>query len=156
MSGVFNIHGDDWDAESEREGYRHRSVAIGKRIGGQLLGASIYELPPGEKTWPYHWEAVSEEWLLVVSGRPTLRSPGGERELRPGDVVAFPPGPEGAHGIENRSGEPVRVVIFSTKGPLEAVHYPDTGKVGLWTLEKGYIAITSEQPAVDYWDVEKP
>jgi uncharacterized cupin superfamily protein len=156
VSDVFNIYGDDWDAESEREGYRHRSLAIGKRIGGERLGASVYELPPGEKTWPYHWEAVSEEWLLVVAGRPTLRSPDGERELRAGDVVAFPPGPRGAHGIENRGDESARIVIFSTKGPIEAVHYPDTGTVGLWTAESGYVAITREQPDVDYWDVEQP
>jgi uncharacterized cupin superfamily protein len=156
VSDVFNILGDDWDAESDREGYRHRSVAIGKRVGGELLGGSVYELPPGEKTWPYHWETVSEEWLLVVSGTPTLRSPDGERELRAGDVVAFPRGPRGAHGVENRSGEPARIVIFSTKGPLDAVHYPDTGKVGLWTAESGYVAITREQPDLDYWDVEEP
>jgi hypothetical protein len=47
-------------------------------------------------------------------------------------------------------------VIFSTKGPLDAVHYPDTGKVGLWTAEGGYVAIAREQPDVDYWDVEQP
>jgi uncharacterized cupin superfamily protein len=156
VTDVFNINGDEWDSQSEREGHRHRSVAIGKRIGGELLGASLYELPPGERTWPYHYETVSEEWLLVVSGRPTLRAPDGERELRPGDVVAFPPGPRGAHGVENRADETARILIFSTKGPLEVVHYPDTGKVGIWTAGKGYIALTREQSALDYWDVDRP
>ena len=152
MSGVFNLHGDDWDATSEREGYRHRSVAIGKRIGGELLGASLYELPPGERSWPYHWETVSEEWLLVVSGRPTLRTPAGERELAAGDVVAFPRGPAGAHAVENRSDEPARIVILSTKGPLEVVHYPESRKLGVWTAESDYVAITDEQ---DYWQVDE-
>jgi uncharacterized cupin superfamily protein len=156
MSDVFNVNGDDWDAQSEREGYRHRSVAIGKRIGGELLGASLYELPPGERSWPYHYETVSEEWLLVVAGRPTLRSPDGERDLREGDVVAFPRGPRGAHALENRGDEPARILIVSTKGPLDVVHYPDTGKLGVWTIEKGYVALTREQPDLDYWDVEEP
>jgi uncharacterized cupin superfamily protein len=156
VNGVFNIHGDEWDAENEREGYRHRSVAIGKRIGGELLGASLYELPPGESSWPYHWETVSEEWLLVVSGRPTLRTPAGERELRPGDVVAFRRGADGAHGVSNRADEPARIAIFSTKGPLDVVHYPDTGKLGVWTADRGYVALTREQADLDYWDVEKP
>ncbi|HWH54653.1 MAG TPA: cupin domain-containing protein [Gaiellaceae bacterium] len=155
MSDVFNIFGDDWDDESDREGYRHRSVAIGKRLGASLLGASVYELPPGERTWPYHYETVSEEWLLVVSGRPTLRTPDGERELAPGDVAVFPQGPTGAHGIENRSDETARIVIFSSKGPLDVVHYPDTGKVGVWTADRGYIALTREQPDLDYWEVEE-
>ena len=156
MSDTFNIFDDSgWETESGREGYRHRSTPFGKRIGGELIGATLYELPPGERTWPYHWETVSEEWLLVVSGRPTLRAPDGERELSPGDVVAFPPGPAGAHGVENRGQERARIVILSTKGPLEAVHYPDTGKVGLWTLESGYVAIADE-PAEppDYWQVD--
>jgi uncharacterized cupin superfamily protein len=156
MSDVFNLRGDDWDGENDRDGYRHRSVAIGKRIGGELLGASLYELPPGERSWPYHWETVSEEWLVVVAGRPTLRTPDGERELREGDVVAFPRGEHGAHGIENRSDEPARILIVSTKGPLDVVHYPDTGKVGIWTADKGYVALTREQPELDYWDVEEP
>jgi uncharacterized cupin superfamily protein len=156
VTEVFNILGDDWDAESAREGYRHRSVAIGKRLGAELLGASVYELPPGERTWPYHWEAASEEWLLVVAGTPTLRTPDGERELQPGDVAVFPPGPQGAHAVENRGDEAARIVIASTKGPLDIVHYPDSGKLGVWTAEKGYIALTREQPELDYWEVEEP
>jgi uncharacterized cupin superfamily protein len=155
VSEVFNIDGDDWDAVGEREGYRHRSVAVGKRIGGELLGASLYELPPGEASWPYHWETLSEEWLLVVSGRPTLRTPEGERELREGDLVAFLRGARGAHAVENRTEEPARILIVSTKGPLDVVHYPDTGKFGVWTRDKGYVAITREQPDLDYWDVEE-
>jgi uncharacterized cupin superfamily protein len=157
VSDVFNIFGDDWDAENDREGYGHRSVAVGKRLGAELLGATVYELPPGERTWPYHWETASEEWVLVVAGRPTLRTPDGERELRQGDVAVFPRGPGGGHALANRGEETARVVVFSTKGPLDVVHYPDSGKLGVWTAERGYIAITDEQSEPpDYWDVEKP
>jgi uncharacterized cupin superfamily protein len=156
MAGVLNIFGDqDWDSESDREGYRHLVTAIGKRLGAVQLGASLYELPPGERTFPYHWETDSEEWLLVVSGRPTLRTPDGEQDLAPGDVVVFLRGPDGAHGLENRSEEPARVVLLSTKGPLDVIHYPDSGKLGVWTLEQGYVAITPEQGEVDYWDVDE-
>ena len=157
MTDVFNIFDDDWDAENARQGYRHRSVAVGKRLGAELLGATVYELPPGERTWPYHWETVSEEWLLVVEGRPTLRGPDGERELRPGDVAVFPRGPAGGHAVANHAEEAARLVLFSTKGPLDVVHYPDSGKIGVWTSDRGYVAITDEQPEPpDYWDVEKP
>ena len=157
MSDVVNIFGEpEWERENERDGYRHRSLAIGPRLGAELLGATVYEVPPGERTWPFHWETVSEEWLLVVSGRPTLRTPEGEQELRAGDVVAFPRGPAGGHAVENRADETARVVFLSTKGPLDVVHYPETGKVGIWTAENGYIAITREQGEVDYWDVDDP
>ena len=84
---TFNVfNGGDWDDQHDRDGYRHRATAIGKRLGASLLGGSLYELPPGEKTWPYHYEQGCEEWLLVVSGKPTLRSPDGEQTLEPGAV----------------------------------------------------------------------
>ena len=152
---VFNLHGDpDWDAEQERDGYRHRVVAVGRRLGAQLLGGSLYELDPGEKTWPYHYELGCEEWLLVVSGRPTLRSPDGEQELAEGDVVVFPEGPGGAHQVINRSGAVCRVLILSSKSPLAVVHYPDSKKVGIWTQATGYQALLRNEPQLDYWDGE--
>jgi uncharacterized cupin superfamily protein len=155
VTDAVNIFGDlEWDRDNDREGYRHRVTAIGKRLGAELLGASVYELPPGERTWPYHYETASEEWLLVVAGSPTLRTPDGEQELAPGDVAVFPRGPEGGHKLENRTAETVRLVIFSSKGPLDVIHYPDSGKVGIWTLSAGYIAMLRNEPQLDYWDGE--
>ena len=152
---IFNLFGEqDWDGENDRPGYGHRVAVIGKRLGAGLLGGSLYELPPGEKTWPYHYEIGCEEWLIAVSGRPTLRSPDGERELEPGDVAVFPEGPEGGHQVLNRSDEPCRVLILSSKSPLAVVHYPDSGKVGLWSQSEGYQAILRSEPELDYWEGE--
>ena len=73
---VFNLFGDqDWDDENDREGFRHRAAAIGKRLGAELLGGSLYELPPGEKTWPYHYELGCEEWLIAVAFSAARRNP---------------------------------------------------------------------------------
>lgn len=152
---VFNLFAEqDWDGENDRDGYRHRVTAIGRRLGASLLGGSLYELPPGEKTWPYHYELGAEEWVIVVSGRPTLRGPDGERELEPGDVVVFPEGPAGAHLVENRTGEACRVLFLSTKSPLAVVHYPDSGKLGIWTKDEGYRALVRSEPKLDYWEGE--
>ncbi|HEX5469181.1 MAG TPA: cupin domain-containing protein [Gaiellaceae bacterium] len=152
---TFNLLADqDWDGENERAGYRHRVTAIGKRLGASLLGGSLYELPPGEKTWPYHFELGAEEWLVVISGRPILRGPDGERELEPGDVAVFPEGPAGGHQVSNRSDEPCRVLLLSSKSPLAVVHYPESGKVGIWTQRDGYQTIVPTQPKLDYWEGE--
>jgi uncharacterized cupin superfamily protein len=152
---VFNVMvASDWDDQHDRDGYRHRTTAIGKRLGADLLGGSLYELPPGEKTWPYHYEQGCEEWLLVVSGKPTLRSPDGEQALEPGDVTVFPEGPVGAHQVINHTTEPVRIVLFSSKSPLAVVHYPDSGKVGIWTEGDGYQALLPNEPKLDYWEGE--
>jgi uncharacterized cupin superfamily protein len=152
---VFNIFREqDWDRENDRPGFRHRTTVIGARLDATLVGGSLYELPPGEKTWPYHYEVGCEEWLIAVSGRPTLRGPEGERELVPGDVAVFPEGPAGGHQVINRSGEPARVLILSSKSPLAVVHYPDSGKVGLWSQSEGYQAMLKSEPQLDYWDGE--
>ena len=153
---IFNLFGEqDWDDENDREGFRHRATPIGKRLGAELLGGSLYEIPPGEKTWPYHYELGCEEWLIAVSGRATLRGPDGERELAPGDVAVFPEGPAGAHQVLNRSEEPCRVLILSSKSPVAIVHYPDSAKVGLWTESDGYQAMLRSEPDLDYWEGEK-
>jgi len=153
---VFNLQSEhEWDAENDRAGYRHLRTAVGKRLGGRLLGGSLYERPPGEKTWPYHYEQGCEEWVIAVSGRATLRGPGGERELEPGDVAVFPEGPDGAHQVINRTDAPCRVLILSSKGPLAIVHYPDSGKVGLWSQASGgYETLLREDARIDYWEGE--
>ena len=152
---TVNLSGElRWDGENERSGYRHRVAAVGRQLGASLLGGSVYELPPGEKTWPYHFELGCEEWLLVLSGNPTLRTPDGERELEPGDLTVFPEGPEGAHLVHNQTEKSCRVLLLSSKAPLAIIHYPDSDKVGLWSQAGGYDAMLRRQPKLDYWDGE--
>jgi uncharacterized cupin superfamily protein len=152
---VFHLFGDqEWDETNDRPGYEHHSTVIGKRLGADLLGGTLYELPPGEKTWPYHYELGCEEWLIAVTGKPTLRTPEGEQELKPGDVAVFPEGPAGAHQVLNRSDDPCRVLILSSKSPVAVVHYPDSKKVGVWTIGDGYQAMLRTEPELEYWEGE--
>lgn len=153
---VINLHGDlEWDNENDRPGYRHRVVAVGRKLGAQLLGGSVYELPPGEKTWPYHYEIGCEEWAIVLSGRPTLRTPDSRHELAPGDLAVFLEGPDGGHQLANETDEPCRVLLLSSKSPLAIVHYPDSDKVGLWSQAGGYQSLLRRQPTLDYWEGEE-
>ena len=97
----------DWKrAETEPtggpEGFSGRAAVIGKAIGAEHLAGQLIVLEPGDRPFPYHWEAGQEEWLLVLGGEPTVRTPEGEHALRPGDVVCFPVGPAGAHRVEPR------------------------------------------------------
>jgi uncharacterized cupin superfamily protein len=85
---VFNLFGERWDRTSERPGWRSKDGWVGRHIGAELIGGSVYELEPGCRLWPYHTHHANEEWLLVVRGRPTLRTPESEDELSEGDVVA--------------------------------------------------------------------
>jgi uncharacterized cupin superfamily protein len=151
---VYNLFDGELDERRDRPGFSWTAKKVGETIGGEKLGASLYELAPGEKSFPYHYEWGCEEWLICVAGRPTLRSPDGEQELRPGDTVAFPEGPAGAHLVRNGTDEPVRVLILSTKVFPAVAVYPDSGKIGVWTRHDGDDLIARKSDAVDYWDGE--
>jgi hypothetical protein len=56
--------------------------------------------------------------------------------------------------VLNRTDEPVRVILFSSKSPLAVVHYPDSGKVGIWTEDDGYPALLRNEPKLEYWEGE--
>src|SRR6266511_6288757 len=91
--------------ESDPDGYACSAVRVGPKIGASRLGLSVYELPAGQAICPYHFEWTDEEWLIVLAGRPTLRTPQGERVLEPGDTGCVPEGPEGAHHVRNHGEE---------------------------------------------------
>lgn len=154
ISAVFNLYGDSWDTKSARPGYSWSRAFVGQRLGAELVGASLYELGPGERSWPYHYEYGNEEWLIVVSGRAVLRAPDGERELEPGDVVCFPEGPDGAHQVANRSDEPVRLLLVSTLNTPAVAVYPDSDKVGIWPGSGGDALILPQGSSVEYWEGE--
>ena len=109
-----NVFTPDWDAERDAPPFRWRRARLGGLAGARDLGASLFVVPPGGATFPLHAHFANEELLVVLAGRPTLRTREDERELAPGEVVAFPAGLPGAHRLENRNAEPVRLLIVST------------------------------------------
>jgi uncharacterized cupin superfamily protein len=142
------------DASERPDGYRLAYSRLGPQIGADKVGATAYDLPPGQSSFPYHYEHGCEEWLLVVSGRPTLRHPSGEDELEPGDLVCFPEGPDGAHKVTNATGETVRIVILSTKATPAVAVYPDSDKIGIFTEGEADDVMVRRESDVDYWDRE--
>ena len=122
----------DYD-ESDPEGFRTGMFRIGPTVGARETGASVYEIPPGQAVCPYHYEIGEEEWILVLAGTATVRTPEGTGELGPHRIMFFPKGPEGAHQIRNATGAPVRVLMWSTVMYPTATVYPDSDKIGIWT-----------------------
>ena len=103
-----NVFEPSFDDSSERSGFTSRRARLGRQAGAERLGALLYELPPGQSPWPYHAHLGNEELLMVLRGRPHLRTPDGWRELAEGEVVSFPVGERGAHQVQNRTDEAVR------------------------------------------------
>jgi uncharacterized cupin superfamily protein len=146
----FNLFEGELDTDSTRDGHVWRAVRVGDRVGGKRIGATLYELPEHEQTWPYHYHHGVEEWLYVVAGAPTVRTPDGERSLRPGDLICFPAGPDGAHSVRG----PGRVLILSANRAPSISVYPDSDKLGTRPLDVEDRLNFRRADAVDYWEGE--
>jgi uncharacterized cupin superfamily protein len=99
-----NIFRPDFDEPREHPGFTRLRARIGRQAGSERIGASLWELPPGEAAYPYHYHLAEEELILVLSGRPSVRTPDGSRDLDEGEVVWFPVGEQGAHQLVNSTG----------------------------------------------------
>jgi len=139
---------------SDPEGFRGGMARLGRELGAEQTGASLYELPPGQAVCPYHYEYGEEEWLLVVEGRPSVRTPDGIEQLAPKEVAFFPKGPAGAHQVRNDTDDVVRVLMWSTVVYPTATAYPDSDKVGVWTGDRDEDLMVERSNEVDYFHGE--
>lgn len=123
-------------------------------LGSTSLMMFVYDLSPGSSSSPYHCE-YEEEWLLVVDGMVVLRTAGGEHTLQRGDLVRFPPGPEGAHKVMNRSEAPARTLMFSSARVPAVSVYPDSDKIGVWSGNEPDELIFKRSTAVPWSEGEE-
>ena len=97
-------------------------------------------------------EAIAKQH---AEGKLTVRHPGGEAELDPGDLVCFPAGPDGAHKLTNRTEAPVKMLIVSTRRMPAVAVYPDSDKIGVFTEKRRDDLMVRRSSDVDYWDGER-
>jgi uncharacterized cupin superfamily protein len=154
-----NIFEPDFDQQREHPGFRARRSRLGWQLGMQRLGASVWEIEPGEAAYPYHYHLGEEELLIVLLGRPSLRTNGEWRALEPGDALSFPLGKAGGHQVANWGDVTARFLAISTSGTPDLVVYPDSGKLGACERlpdRNGLWEIFRVADAVDYHDGERP
>jgi uncharacterized cupin superfamily protein len=156
---VPNINDPVFDEPREQPGFRCVRTRLGRQAGSERLGLSLWELPPGEAAYPYHYHLAEEELVLVLAGQPSLRTPEGWRELGEGEVVCFLRGERGAHQLVNRTDHVVRFLAFSTNGEPDVTLYPDSRKLAASERRPrggGLRAIFRLEDTVDYYDGEQP
>jgi uncharacterized cupin superfamily protein len=154
-----NIDDPLFDEPRQHPGFRALRARLSRQAGAERLGLSLWELPPGEAAHPYHYHLAEEELLVVLDGSPSLRTPGGWRELREGELVSFPRGEGGGHQVVNRTEQTVRFLAISTSGEPDLVMYPDSGKLGAFERLPeggGLRALFRVGDGVDYYDGERP
>jgi uncharacterized cupin superfamily protein len=150
---VPNVNQPEFNDVREHPGFRARRARVGLQGGATKTGLSYWEVDPGEAAYPYHAHMGEEEIIVVMHGRPSLRTPDGWREHEEGEVVVFPTGERGAHQIVNKSDATIRFLSFSNSGAPEIVIQIDAGKVGAFErpVDGGGISLWfRERDAVDY------
>jgi len=157
MQKKKNIDEVDWKEYDEGEN-TFRRKELSNVVGAENLGFSLYELPPGKRSWPYHYHTANEEALYVLGGRGTLRHDDGEDELRSGDFVTLPDDESGGHQVVNDGEETLRYLVASTMEEPDVTVYPEMEKFGVFVGSPpggrdkrpmhGYYRIDDD---VDYW-----
>ncbi len=156
---MANLNEPEFDEHRDHPGFQCRRARLGRQAGAERLGLSLWEIPPGQAAYPYHYHLGEEELILILSGQPSLRVPDGWRELGEGEIVSFCVGEAGAHQIVNRSDETIRLLAFSTSGAPDIVIRPDSGTLGAFERRPrggGLYSHFRIEDSIDYFEGEQP
>ncbi|WP_226481764.1 cupin domain-containing protein [Natrinema amylolyticum] len=145
--------------EYDRKETAFRRKEFSTAVDADDLGCSLYELPPGMRSWPYHYHTANEEAIYVLAGDGQLKTEDGLEPLTAGDYVTLPADERGGHRVVNDGDEPLRYLAMSTMNEPDVTVYPEMNKFGVFvgsppggrderSLE-GYYRIDDE---TDYWN----
>ncbi len=160
---LVNVDNLKWADITRKDRLLFRRKALGRDAGGELLGTSLYEVPPGDRLWTYHYHCANEEAIYILDGAGTVRLPDGEYPIGKGDFMAFPRGPAGAHVIVAGPDAPLRLLAISTMHEPEVNGYPDSEKVSIYAgsapggdPSRRYLSLfLRTDDEVDYWHGEE-
>lgn len=148
----------DWTEYDEGDA-TFRRKRLSAPTDASKLGCSLYELPPGERAWPYHYHTANEEAMYVLAGSGKVRRPDGMDAVAAGEYLAFPADERGGHRVINDSDETLRYLAISTMNEPDVTVYPDSEKFGVFVGSppgsqrerdfQGYFPMAAE---TGYWD----
>src|SRR5213082_2847577 len=127
---IFNLNADEWDRTEEREGWRFKDAWVGAHTDAELIGASMYEVEPGNKQG-----AISHPPRERGMGdRPPRRADAaharGRAAAAPGRRRRVPTRQGGRAPDPQRHGRARPRPMLSTLIAPDIVEYLDTGKIG--------------------------
>jgi uncharacterized cupin superfamily protein len=158
---VVNI--DEAPAREEaRGGFGFRGRRLGSEAGSRAIGCGHFEVGPGKTAFPFHFHSNIEEAVYILEGTGAMRIGDATVEVRAGDYIAFPVGPQSAHALTNTGAGTLRYLAMSgtaIAATIDICVYPDSQKVaymGGVDPAKGrgsafVFGIHKQQPAADYY-----
>jgi uncharacterized cupin superfamily protein len=158
---MANLFEPEFEESIDRPGFRWQRALLGRQAGAERLGASLFALAPGCAAFPMHYHLGNEEMLVVIAGRPSLRTPDGERELETGEVVSFPRGEDGAHQVVNRGEDEARILLVSEMNAPEVVIRPESEQLSAMGRPpggrgEGIHKVFMLEDEVELWDAQEP
>nr|WP_276259812.1 cupin domain-containing protein [Haloglomus sp. DT116] len=162
------VNAADLEWTETEEGATHfRRKQLAAAAGGERIGTSLYELPPGARSWPLHYHRGNEEAFFVLAGEGRLRTDETDdaedgHPVEAGDYVACPADERGAHQLVNTGEAPLRFLAVSTMHEPDVAVYPESGTVGTFVGRApggegdASPAFYREADAVGYWDDDGP
>src|SRR5579863_1206239 len=110
-ANVVNV--DEIKPSNELQGdFVNQRRRLGPEAGGRALGCTLIEVPPGKTAYPYHFHSAFEESIYVLEGRGSLRIGKDKVDVRAGDYVGIPAGPEFAHALTNTGEATLRYLCM--------------------------------------------
>lgn len=150
-------------AGAAAERFDARTGMIAPRLGAQKVGYNLTAVPPGKRAFPYHNHHAREEMVYVIEGTGEVRIGESTWPIKPGDIIALPPGgKETAHQVINTGKVELKYLAVSTKESPEIAEYPDSGKFGVMAeypagadgKPRGFRFVGRVERNVDYWEGE--
>jgi uncharacterized cupin superfamily protein len=157
-ANVVNI--DELESMSRGKGrFGVSAKRLGKPAGAKAIGINWMELQPGKTSFPYHFHTGVEEGIYILAGAGEMRIGEDTVAVKPGDYIAFPPGPAHAHTLTNTGPQALHYLSLSNQNTTDVVGYPDSRKFlfmgmsdpstwpeGVWVRK-----LIQDQESVDYF-----
>ena len=162
---IINVSEVEARTETKGAKFGYSGRRLGPRVGAKSIGCSYFEVEPGRQAFPNHFHTANEESVFVIEGQGHVRIGPDEIEIRVGDYISFPVGPDNSHSVRNSSKTVLRLLCFSTLNPVEVVGYPDSQKTAAFAMPDASQGLRSggspwvrmlvkNQPPVDYYEGE--
>ena len=122
---------------------------LGAAAGSRHTGLKHITAPPGVLTCVPHCHSMEEELFVVLEGGGVCSLGDETVAVRPGNVVARPPGTAVAHSF-TAGVDGIALLAYGTREPGDICFYPRSGKIAI----SGLGVIGRIEP-LDYWDGEE-
>ena len=115
--------------KERRPGQGADETNVSRMIGLTRLGASYFEVRPGEAAFPYHTHYGEDELIYVIEGEGTYRFGGASYAVKAGDMIAGPAGGlEHARQLTNTGTGTLKYFCVSDLPTVNVGELPEVGE----------------------------